>query len=71
MSNLHEKLQTASFIEQNKEKAVSKYTTIMLKNEYNDKLVDLSKHYKLPKTKVLNVIISDAHLTITEGDNDE
>ena len=71
MSNLEQKLETASFLETQKVKAAANYTTIMIKNEINDKLKDLAHHFKLPKTKVLYVIINDAYQTIIEGNNDE
>ena len=37
------------------------------KNEVNEKLKDLAKTYNLPKTKVLTILISDAHSKYIEG----
>ena len=39
----------------------------MIKNEVNEKLKDLAKTYNLPKTKVLTILISDAHSKYIEG----
>ena len=64
---LQDKLQTASLLEKQKVKAITNYTTLMLKNEVNDKLKDLAKTYNLPKTKVLTILISDAHSKYIEG----
>ena len=58
---LKDKLETASLLQKQKVKPSYNYTTLMIKNEVNEKLKDLAKTYNLPKTKVLTILISDAH----------
>ena len=51
----------SGLLQKQKVKPSYNYTTLMIKNEVNEKLKDLAKTYNLPKTKVLTILISDAH----------
>ena len=71
MMNLQEKFKTESLLIKNKTKSRDNYRTIVIKNEYNNKIEDLARYYQIPKSRVLSVIISDAHKTIMEGNDNE
>ena len=69
--SLQEKFKTESLLIQNKTKSRDNYRTVVIKNEYNNKIEDLARYYQIPKSKVLSIIINDAHKTIMQGDNNE
>ena len=56
---------TAEVIESTKQYLIEK------KNEFYNKIEDLASYYQIPKSRVLTVIISDAHTTIMKGNDNE
>jgi len=69
--NLQEKFKTESLLIKDKVKSRDNYRTVVIKTEYNNKIEDLARYYQIPKSRVLSVIISDAHTTIMKGNDNE
>ena len=69
--NLQEKFKTESLLIRDKVKSRDNYRTVVIKNEYYDKIKDLASYYQIPKSRVLTVIINDAHTTIMKGNDNE
>ena len=69
--NLQQKFKTESLLIKDKIKSRDNYRTVVIKNEYYNKIEDLASYYQIPKSRVLSVIISDAHTTIMKGNDNE
>jgi hypothetical protein len=69
--NLQEKFKTESLLIKDKIKSRDNYRTVVLKTEYYNKIEDLASYYQIPKSRVLSVIINDAHTTIMKGNDNE
>ena len=69
--NLQEKFKTESLLIKDKVKSRDNYRTVVIKTEYNNKIEDLARYYQIPKSRVLSVIINDAHTTIMKGNDNE
>ena len=69
--SLQEKFKTESLLIRDKVKSRDNYRTVVIKNEYYNKIEDLASYYQIPKSRVLTVIISDAHTTIMKGNDNE
>lgn len=69
--DLQEKFKTESLLIKNKVKSRDNYRTIVIKNEYYNKIEDLASYYQIPKSRVLTVIISDAYKKIMQGNDNE
>lgn len=69
--SLQEKFKTESLLIKYKVKSRDNYRTVVIKNEYYDKIEDLASYYQIPKSRVLTLIINDAHTTIMKGNDNE
>lgn len=69
--NLQEKFKTESLLIRDKVKSRDNYRTVVIKNEYYNKIEDLASYYQIPKSRVLTVIISDAYKKIMQGNDNE
>jgi hypothetical protein len=69
--SLQEKFKTESLLIRDKVKSRDNYRTVVIKNEYYDKIEDLASYYQIPKSRVLTLIINDAHTTIMKGNDNE
>ena len=69
--SLQEKFKTESLLIRDKVKSRDNYRTVVIKNEYYNKIEDLASYYQIPKSRVLTVIISYAHTTIMKGNDNE
>jgi hypothetical protein len=59
--SLQEKFKTESLLIRDKVKSRDNYRTVVIKNEYYDKIEDLASYYQIPKSRVLTVIISEGN----------